>query len=174
MMYCVLAIIAAAGPSDMSASSVKIARTPTFCAASTGAPIYEVKCHPGGPEKQMMDLGLVCADLSGGATDKCDGACRTYWDANYTKCLEPFWQFIPAPFRPPFDGVKEVCLAATAGSCFSKRRGVVLRTTSRMRRLYRVCFVCDPCYGAVSSNHPPVSTAVPTQLQVSVFFGGFF
>ena len=75
-----------------------------------------MKCHPGGPEKQMMDLGLVCADLSGGATDKCDGACRTYWDANYTKCLEPFWQFIPAPFRPPFDRVKEVCLAATAES----------------------------------------------------------
>ena len=64
----------------------------------------------------MMDLGLVCADLSGGATDKCDGACRTYWDANYTKCLEPFWQFIPAPFRPPFDRVKEVCLAATEES----------------------------------------------------------
>ncbi len=75
-----------------------------------------MKCHPGGPEKQMVDLGLVCADLSGGATDKCDGACRTYWDANYTKCLEPFWQFIPAPFRPPFDGVKEACLTATAAA----------------------------------------------------------
>ena len=67
----------------------------------------------------MMDLGLVCADLSGGATDKCDGACRTYWDANYTKCLEPFWQFIPAPFRPPFDHVREVCLAALAATAES-------------------------------------------------------
>ena len=74
----------------------------------------DVKCHPGGPEKQMLELGVVCADLSGGATDDCAGACHASWDANYTKCLEPFWQFIPAPFRPPFDRVKEVCLAATA------------------------------------------------------------
>ena len=74
----------------------------------------DVKCHPGGPEKQMLDLGVACADLSGGATDDCAGACRASWDANYTKCLEPFWQFIPAPFRPPFDRVKEACLAATA------------------------------------------------------------
>jgi hypothetical protein len=62
----------------------------------------------------MVDLGVACADLSGGATDDCAGACRASWDANYTKCLEPFWQFIPAPFRPPFDRVKEACLAATA------------------------------------------------------------
>ena len=60
----------------------------------------------------MTDLGFVCAELSGGVTDKCDGTCRASWDANYTKCIEPFWQFIPAPFRPPFDHVKEVCLAA--------------------------------------------------------------
>ena len=81
------------------------------CAAST-----EVRCHPGGPEKQMMDLGVVCAELSGGVTDTCDGTCRAYWDANYTKCLGPFWQFIPAPFRPPYDHVKEACSAVTGES----------------------------------------------------------
>lgn len=93
----------------------------------------------------MMDLGVVCADLSGGTTDKCDGACRTYWDANYTKCLEPFWQFIPAPFRPPFDGVKEACLTATAGSCFSIAAALSCAPLAALRRLYRVCFVWDPC-----------------------------
>jgi hypothetical protein len=77
-------------------------------------PTKEVKCHPGGPEKQMMDLGVVCADVSAGSTDLCNGECRAYWEANYTNCVAPFWQFIPAPFRPPFDRVKQICLAATA------------------------------------------------------------
>ena len=85
-------------------------------AASTAPTTDEVRCHPGGPEKQMMDLGVVCAELSGGVTDTCDGTCRAYWDANYTKCLVPFWQFIPAPFRPPYDHVKEACSAATGES----------------------------------------------------------
>ena len=91
-----------------------LAAIPSTATAAAGND--EVKCHPGGPEKQMMDLGVVCAELSGGVTAQCDGVCRAYWDANYTKCLEPFWQFIPAPFRPPFDHVKEVCLAGTAES----------------------------------------------------------
>jgi hypothetical protein len=77
----------------------------------------------------MMDLGMVCADLSGAATDKCDGTCRASWDANYTKCLEPFWQFIPVPFRPPFDHVKEVCLVATAESAAGSCSGLAFRAT---------------------------------------------
>jgi hypothetical protein len=85
-------------------------------AASTVSPTEEIKCHEGGPQKQMVELGVVCADLSGEATDTCDGACRAYWSANYTKCLAAFWEFIPASFRPPYDRVKEACSAAVAES----------------------------------------------------------
>ena len=92
----------------------------------------DVACHPGGPEKQMLDLGVACADLSGGATDDCAGACRASWDANYTKCLEPFWQFIPAPFRPPFDRVKEVCLTATAQATAGAFRSCACRDVRHM------------------------------------------
>ena len=86
--------------------------------SSPSAPQAEMtqNCHEGGPQKQMVELGVVCADLSGEATDTCDGACRAYWAANYTKCLATFWEFIPASFRPPYDRVKEACSAAIAES----------------------------------------------------------
>jgi hypothetical protein len=71
--------------------------------------------------------------------------------------------------------VKEACSAATAGSCFSMGRGIVLRTTCRIATDISSLLHMGPvlCYGAVSSDYPPVSTAVPTQLQASVCFGGF-
>ena len=119
----------------------------------------DVKCHPGGPEKQMLDLGVACADLSGGATDDCAGACRASWDANYTKCLEPFWQFIPAPFRPPFDRVKETCLVATAQAAAGAPLRSLAALHARAHSLERPSSPPPPgsLSPAYAAYHPPPS-----------------
>ena len=119
--------------------------------ATAAAGSDEVKCHPGGPEKQMMDLGVVCAELSGGVTDQCDGTCRASWDANFSKCLEPFWQFIPAPFRPPFDRVKEVCLAAPSRTYLPTLLEVSLRVPFGLLLIHKIapahlrCWLYQDC-----------------------------